>query len=97
LAGLYFLQLDDTKGPPNELLKKSLEDVSGSIVTDANWIEQILKKEQFKFDPKKKLGKGAYSVVYKGEIHGIVVAIKLLKVLMQVDSFVKECTLLSRI
>jgi len=93
---VIFKQIRQT-GPTDDL-KKSLASVMESDVTDAsNWIGQILKKEQFKINTKKVIGEGAYGVVYEGEIHGITVAVKQLKVMTEFELFVKECTLLSKI
>jgi len=66
-------------------------------VTDSNWIGQALTIDQFKIHEDKVLGEGAYGMVFEGETHGIAVAIKKLSVITQVDTFVKECTVLSKI
>jgi len=80
-----------------ELLRNAWEKVVGSEVIDTKWVGKILNFNQFSIDNKKKLGEDAYGVVYEGEINGIAVAVKRLKVLTKVDSFVKECALLSKI
>jgi len=89
------INLAETKTSPQKLVE-SFEKIRDLEVTQS-WLDKEINITDVKINKDKKLGEGAHGTVYEGDVNGIPVAVKQLKDLKDIHTFVTECKFLSSI